>query len=75
MNKTTARVLAVCAVMALAGCVREPFAPAYYGAPAAPPLQPYMGPPTYVAAPAPVVKRVVKRRYKKKVRCRCAPVR
>ena len=75
MSKSTVRVLAVFAVLALAGCVREPF-PAYYATPAPPPLQPYMGPPIYSANPAP--KRVVKRRYVRKrthkVRCQCTPV-
>lgn len=79
MSRTTGWVLAVFAVVALAGCVREPFAPAYYAAPAPPPLQPYMGPPLALAAPAPPpAKRVVKRRYLKKrtqkVRCRCTPI-
>jgi hypothetical protein len=77
MSKTTRRVLAVFAVLVLAGCIREPFPP-YYAAPAPPPLQPYMGPPVYAPAPAPVRKRIVKRRYIKKrapkVDCRCVPV-
>jgi hypothetical protein len=76
MNKTIGRVLVVFAVLALAGCVREPFPP-YYAAPAPPPLQPYMGPPVYVA-PAPARKRVkrtyVRKRTAPKVDCKCVPV-
>ena len=74
MNKITARLLALGAVLLLAGCIREPFPPPYYAAPA-PPLQPYLGPPYAVAAPA--TTRVVKhRRIKKRHRpaCRCTPV-
>ncbi len=78
MTKTTGRVLARFVVVALGGCVREPFAPAYYAAPP-PPLQPYMGPPLAFAAPPLASQRIVKRRYVKKrykqVRCRCTPVR
>jgi hypothetical protein len=76
MSKTTARLLALSALLVLTACIREPF-PAYYATPAPPPLQPYLGPPLAVAAPAPT--RVVKRRYVKKrhhrTRCRCTPVR
>ena len=78
MSKTTARFLAIAAVLALGACVREPFPPSYYATPAPPPLQPYLGPPI-AAAPAPV-KRIVKRRYVRKryhrrAHCRCVPVR
>jgi hypothetical protein len=75
MSKMTARLLALGAVLVLAGCIREPFPPPYYTAPA-PPLQPYLGPPLAFAAPAPariIKKRYVKKRYKRA--CRCAPVR
>jgi hypothetical protein len=75
MSKTTARLLALGAVLVLAGCIREPFPPPYYTAPA-PPLQPYLGPPLAVAAPAPT--RIVKKRYVKKRSkrvCRCTTVR
>jgi hypothetical protein len=76
MSKTMARLLALAAVLALTACIREPFPPAYYATPAPPPLQPYLGPPLYAAAPA--TTRVIKRRYVKKryhrTRCRCTPV-
>lgn len=75
MNKMAARLLALGAVLVLAGCIREPFPPPYYTAPA-PPLQPYLGPPLAVAAPAParvVKKRIVKKRTKRV--CRCTTVR
>ncbi len=77
MRKTTARFLAVAAVLVLGACVREPL-PGYYASPAPPPLQPYLGPPVAVAPTT--VKRVVKhryvkRRYHRRVRCRCVPVR
>jgi len=76
MSKTTARLLALVAVLVLAGCIREPFPPPYYAAPVAPPLQPYLGPPL-VAAPA--VTRVVKKRYARKRHhrrvCHCTTVR
>ena len=80
MSKTTARLLALAAVLGLAACVREPFPPAYYTTPAPPPLQPYLGPPLAVAAPPAATKRTVKRRYVKRryhrrVRCRCTPMR
>jgi len=71
MNKMTARLLVLGVVLVLAGCIREPFPPPYYAAPA-PPLQPYLGPPYAVAAPATtrVVKhRRVKKRYKRACRC------
>jgi hypothetical protein len=76
MKKTTARLLALGAILLLAGCIREPFPPPYYTAPAPPPLQPYLGAPWAVAAPATtrvVKKRYVKKRYKRV--CRCTPVR
>jgi hypothetical protein len=75
MSKTTVRLLALGAVLVLAGCIREPFPPPYYTAPVAAPLQPYLGPPL-LAAPAPA--RVVKKRYVKKRHrrvCRCTTVR
>jgi hypothetical protein len=75
MSKTTAPLLALGAVLVLAGCIREPFPPPYYTAPA-PPLQPYLGPPL---AAAPVVSRVVKKRYVRKRHhrrvCHCTTVR
>jgi hypothetical protein len=76
MRKTTARLLALGAILVLAGCIREPFPPPYYATPAPPPLQPYLGPPLVVAAPAPariVKKRSVKKRYNRV--CRCPRVR
>ena len=77
MSKVTARLLALSAVLLLGACIREPFPPPYYTAPAPPPLQPYLGPPLAVVAPTPT--RVVKRRHVKKryhrTRCRCTPVR
>jgi hypothetical protein len=77
MSKITARLLVLGAVLVLTGCFREPFPPPYYTAPAPPPLQPYLGPPLAVAAPATarIVKhRRVKKRYHR-TRCRCTPVR
>jgi hypothetical protein len=77
MSKTAARLLALAAVLALGGCIREPFPPPYFASPAPPPLQPYLGPPLVVAAPTVrtrIVKhRRVKRRYHRRVHCRCTP--
>jgi len=72
MNTTLGRLLALSLLLAVAACA-EPLPPAYYAAPAPPPLQPYMEP---VAPPAQATKRVVKRRYvrqHRRVRCRCIP--
>jgi hypothetical protein len=71
MSKITARLLALGAILVLAGCIREPFPAPYYAAPA-PPLQPYLGPPFAVMAPARtrIVKhRRVKRRHKRVCHC------
>lgn len=77
MSKTIRRLLALSVVLGLAACV-EPFPPAYYATPAPPPLQPYMGPPVYAVAPAPV-RRIIHRRYARRrhrrVHCRCIPAR
>jgi hypothetical protein len=76
MSKITARLLALAAVLVLAGCIREPFPPPYYTAPA-PPLQPYLGPPLAVAAPARATRVVKRRSVKKRYNrvCRCTTVR
>ena len=75
MSKTA--LLAALTIFLLLGACQPELPPAYYAAPAPPPLQPYLGPPL-AAAPTVMKRRFVRHHYAKKrvhrrVHCRCIP--